>query len=43
MERFGQHIIHLEVGEPDFDTFESIKESIIISDDKITRLMRINT
>ncbi len=27
MERAGEHIIHLEVGEPDFDTPECIKEA----------------
>jgi len=29
MERQGEHIIHLEVGEPDFDTPECIKEAAI--------------
>jgi aspartate/methionine/tyrosine aminotransferase len=29
MERAGEHIIHLEVGEPDFDTPESVKEAAI--------------
>ena len=27
MERAGTHIIHLEIGEPDFDTPECIKEA----------------
>ena len=29
MERQGEHIIHLEVGEPDFDTPECVKEAAI--------------
>lgn len=29
MERQGEHIIHLEVGEPDFDTPECIKEAAV--------------
>jgi (5-formylfuran-3-yl)methyl phosphate transaminase len=29
MERNGEHIIHLEVGEPDFDTPECIKEAAV--------------
>ncbi|MHB9098685.1 MAG: pyridoxal phosphate-dependent aminotransferase [Syntrophales bacterium] len=29
MERAGEHIIHLEVGEPDFDTPECIKEACL--------------
>ncbi len=29
MERAGEHVIHLEVGEPDFDTPECIKEGCI--------------
>lgn len=29
MERVGEHIVHLEVGEPDFDTPECIKEACL--------------